>query len=308
MIPKECKRPSASNWRCRLVKRASLGTGVAVEVTPFVLNGRLYRVENWPKHKEFPYGPVQYRFHEDEIRIRDVEADEIVSVVFRNHYFGEGFVWEGRFYLFAGDYAAEERWWHIRQIVMTSSDDLVNWTEPVGVMESESGERLFNTAVCRGEDRFALLHEVKGGPWPDFTFKYSTSDDLVHWTPVPGGVYGPDRYVGGPALYCEGGRYYTLYLHNMGDRYETRITRSVDLVHWEEAPEGRPFLTFDPERVTDPEHHPDVREINASDAELCEWKGKTIVYFCGGNQGGVNDLQWAEFDGTPRELLEHYFE
>jgi alpha-L-fucosidase len=81
----------------------------------------------------------------------------------------------------------------------------------------------------------------------------------------------------------------------------------VDLIHWQDAAEGRPFLTPNPEHITDPEHHPNVREANASDPRLCAWKGKTLVYFAGGNQHGVLDLQSAEFDGTPQELLEHYF-
>ena len=65
---------------------------------------------------------------------------------------------------------------------------------------------------------------------------------------------------------------------------------------------------MDPTHRPDPEQYPNVYDLNASDAELCAWKGKTIVYFAGGNQQGVSDLQVAEFDGSPRELLEHYFE
>lgn len=295
-------------WQCRLIKRAIIGNSVATETTPFVLHDRLYRLENVKKSIEFPYEKAQYRFHEDEIRIRDVEDDQIVSLVLRNHYFGLGFVWDGRLYVFAGDYGTDEPWWHIRRIVMTSSGDLIHWTKPRVAIESENEEHLFNTGVCRGKEKFVLLYETDDSQWPRFTFKYCVSDDLVNWTRIPGAIYGHDKYVGGPALYYEGGRYYTLYLHDLGGKWETRITRSLDLVHWEDAPENRPFLTFNPEHITDPEHFPDVREVNVSDAELCAWKGKTIVYFNGGNQQKVGDLQLAEFDGTPRELLEHYFE
>ena len=37
------------------------------------------------------------------------------------------------------------------------------------------------------------------------------------------------------------------------------------------------------------------------------WKGKTLVYFTGGDQHAAGDLQWAEFEGTPRELFERFF-
>ena len=48
-------------------------------------------------------------------------------------------------------------------------------------------------------------------------------------------------------------------------------------------------------------------ESNASDAEVVYWKGKTLVYSAGGDQQMAGDLQWAEFDGTPRELFERFF-
>jgi len=299
-------------WQCPLIKKEVIGISVARETTPFVLHDRLYRLENVPKSMEFPHEKARYRFHEDEIRVRDVEDDRIVSVVLRNHYFGQGFVWNGRLYVFAGDYGTDERWWHVRQIVMTSSEDLMTWTEPRVVIESENGERLFNTGVCRGEDKFVLLYETDDSQWPPFTFKYCVSEDLVSWSRIPGAVYGRDRYVGGPALYYEGGYYYRVYLHSMGSsRYETRITRSRDCIRWEDAPADRPFVTHDEAHITDPENYPGVGETNASDAELCLWQGKTMAYFIGGNQGEITpvaDLQRAEFDGTPRELLEHYFE
>lgn len=299
---------TSAPWSSRLVKTAVLGPGVAAEVTPFVFNGRLYRLENFPRSKAFPLREPQYDFHCDEIRVRDVERDCLVSLVLRNHYFGAGFVWENRVYVFAGDYEADRPWWHIRRIVMTSSDDLIRWTPPRVVLESENNEHLFNTAVCRGPDGFIMLYETNDARWPPFTFKYCRSQDLVNWTRIPDAIYGHDKYVGGPALYFEGDWYYTLYLHAMGSTWETRITRSRDLVHWTDAPEGRPFLPHNPRHRPFPELFPDVYELNASDAELCEWQGRTLVYFLGGNQQGVNDLQVAEFAGSPRELLEHYFE
>jgi len=299
---------SPDTWKCPLKKTAVIGPRIAGETTPFVLNNRLYRVENHPRSMDFPEEKPQHLCHEDEIRIRDVETDRIISVVLRNHYFGEGFVWNGRLHLFAGDYGTNAPWWHIKRIVMTSSEDLVNWTKPVTVIESERGENLFNTGICRGKDRFIMLYETDDERWPKFTFKYCESSDLVHWKRIPDAIYGKDKYVGGPALYYEGGLYYTLYLKDLGGTWETHVTRSRDLIHWQDAPADRPFVTFDPRHRPDPEKHPGVHDLNASDAELCEWNGKTMVYYCGGDQQGVGDLKTAEFDGTPRELLDRYFE
>jgi alpha-L-fucosidase len=177
------------------------------------------------------------------------------------------------------------------------------------VLEAEGAEQIFNVAVCRGSDRFVLLYETNDAKYPPFTFKYCESDDLVHWRRIPGALYGTDKYVGGPALYFEGGWYYTLYLEALPNtEYETRITRSRDLKSWQDAPPGRPFLTFDRSKKNLPLRPPELHETNASDPELCYFKGKTIVYFTGSDQLVAGDLQRAEFDGTPRELFEHFFQ
>ena len=294
-------------WTNRLKRVASFGP-VAFEITPFVLNDRLYRLENYPRYLDFQVSDPSYRFHEDEIRIRDVETGAIISAPLRNHYFGEGFLHEKRLYIYAGYYGVGLPWRHLKKINMIYSDDLARWSDPITVLESEGDEVLYNTAICRGPDRFIMLYETDDSRWRPFTFRFCESDDLVHWKRIPDAIYGTDKYVGGPALYYFNGWYYTLYLHNLPNgHYDTRITRSRDLVHWQDAPEDRQVLPVITTHVPDPAH-PDVHELSASDAELCFWRGKTLVYFLSGNQLGVAGLELAEFDGTPDEFLAHYFE
>jgi len=48
-------------------------------------------------------------------------------------------------------------------------------------------------------------------------------------------------------------------------------------------------------------------ELNASDLELIEDKGKTIIFWLGGDQHGCCDMQRAEFNGSMAELLKFYF-
>ncbi len=294
-------------WKNPIVKKGVVPLAYA-EVTPFVFGNRLYRLENFKRRDDFPNKPSQYRFHEDGFRIRDVEADRVISVPLLNHYFAIAYVWQDRVYVYAGYLDEDLPWWNIRQIVMIVSDDLITWSKPKVVLTAENDEHLFNTAVCYDGKRFIMLYETDEDRWPKFTFKYCESDDLVHWRRIPDALYGIDKYVGGPALYFEAGWFYTLYLESLGDGcYETRITRSQDLIHWQDAPTDRPFLTYDPNRYTNPIHYPEVKECNASDVELCEWKGKTIIYFNGGDQINCGDLQYAEFDGTPRQLFESFF-
>ncbi len=295
-------------WENPLVKKGVVPDAYS-EVTPFVFKGRLYRLENFRKQQETPEKSVEYRFHEDGFRVRDVELDRVISVPLLNHYFATAFVWQERVHVFAGYLGQDEPWWHIRTIVTVTSTDLITWTAPQVVIRSERDELMYNNSMCHDGERFVMLYETNDDRWPPFTFKYCESDDLVTWRRIPGALYGVDKYVGGPALYHEGGWYYTLYVEALPDRrYDTRIARSKDLLTWENAPDDRPFLDYDYEHRPDPVRFPDVREISASDAELCEFGGKTIVYFNGGDQLGVADLQWAEYHGPPRSLLESFFE
>ena len=83
--------------------------------------------------------------------------------------------------------------------------------------------------------------------------------------------------------------------------------RSRDLFAWEDAPDDRIFLDYDPHYEVDHDNYPGVMEKNASDVELCEWQGQTIINFCGGNQAGCADMKEAVFNGLPSELLKIFF-
>jgi alpha-L-fucosidase len=295
-----------TTWENPLVKHGKLGSPL-VEVTPLVFQGRKYLLENWQKQWEHPGAPDGSYFQKDEIRIRDVATDEIVSVALTGHGLGSALVWEDRVYVFGGDWGTEKKW-NIRRIELVTSDDLRHWTEPQTILVANENERFFNVSVCRGPDRFYLLIETDDPQWPAFTFKYFASDDLVNWERIPNALYGREKYVGGPAFYWFDGHFYTLYLESLGDRYyETRVTRSSDLVHWQDAPADRPFVTFDPEQPVHPLRPAGVRERNASDAALCYFGGKTWVYYTGGDQQLAGDLQLATYDGSPSDLLATFY-
>ncbi len=297
-----------AKWRNRLEKRGYLNSPV-VESTPFEFHGRLYLLESWYAYFGVPEVPPGTNFHDNVARIRDVESDTVVTTAMSDCEFTTAFVWNDRVYVFAGRNSPGKPWRQITEIQMTSSNDLKTWAEPVTVLKAEGEELLWNTAVCRGDGKFILLYETNDSRWPAFTFRYCESDDLEHWTRIDGAIYGADRYVGGPAIYHEGEWYYTLYLELLGmGEYETRITRSKDLKRWDDAPAGRPFVTFDRTRKNLPRRPAELPEVNASDAEACYFDGRTIVYFTGGDQQAAGDLQWATFDGTMQELFESYFE
>lgn len=293
-------------WRNPIEKQGRLGSPL-VETSPFVFQDNFYLLENNQRFWDVPGAKPGDYFHEDEIRIRDIKSDKIVSVPLKNHGFGTVLVWDGIVYVFAGNYGTGKPWRQMTEITMTRSTDLKKWTKPQTILKASGNEYFFNTAVCRGKDKFILLYETNDKSWKPFTFRYMESADLENWKEIPDALYGTEKYVGGPALYYEGGWYYTLYLESLGRGYETRITRSRDLIHWDDAPDDRPFVTFDSGHKNIPLIDPAISESNASDVELCYYNGKTILYFTGSDQSTAGDLQWATYSGTPQQLFEHFF-
>ena len=50
-----------------------------------------------------------------------------------------------------------------------------------------------------------------------------------------------------------------------------------------------------------------AKNINNSDVDLCEFEGKTILYYSWGNQQGVEHLAEAVYDGSLASFLRGFF-
>jgi len=299
-------------WPSPIEKRGYLGSPL-VEVTPLLFQGELYLLECWRSKWNWPDQPSDTATSRSEMWMAHLpEGPEhygkrkYVGRVMQDHTLGTAIVWDDRVYVFAVTAHSSNGG---REVSMTWSTDMEHWSDPVKVLDSPAGS-IFNVAVTRDEHGMVFLWETNGYGRP-FTMCYGrVGKPTEPWNPgiIQDARYGMDKYTGGPALYHEGGWYYTLYLEALGGgRYETRITRSKDLKDWHDAPKGRPFLAFDPTRTGLPLRPEQVKECNASDAELCYYKGRTVVYFTGSDQQVGGDLQWATHDGTPRELMELFF-
>lgn len=301
-------------WQNRLIKKGKVDSPV-VEMTPFVFNERLYLLENWRRMWDYPIPLNDYpksltdkHLTEDIARIRDIKTDKLITNAMVGYGFVSAYVWDGRVFVIGGKFPGDLVKWSIKDLYITSSCDLKIWTQPEKIISASPNEHFFNTALCHNGDKFILLVETDDPAWPKFTFKFYESSDLQNFTLIENALYGVDKYVGGPAMYFTDGFYYVLYLQELSSGWETRITRSRDLVDWEDAPEDRAVVKFDPDNDAHLLRGPGVKENNASDAEACQWEGKTLVYFTGGDQLIAGCMQWAEFDGPLSEFLAHYFD
>jgi hypothetical protein len=179
--------------------------------------------------------------------------------------------------------------------------------------------------IAEKDGMYTLLVEIsepreEAGEHP-YTFRFLQSRDMTNWELLPPEyVFQKDRYSGSPSIYAFEGYpyYYVGYLEEYpGYRFGQSLARSKDLIHWEYSPInpilmyndfedkqiGSPFLTpADRKRIEE------ALDTNNSDMELCEYLGRTLIYYSWGDQRGTEFLAEACYEGTMHELLSAFFE
>lgn len=281
-----------------------------VEVTPVVFRGELYRFESVRvgyRHNQL--GRPYFRF-------LHVSSGRPTPPFALGHDLGCAYVDDSsekpRIYVFgvAG--------WGTDTIRVFWSDDLERWSEAVALQQPNW--QLYNTSVCRANNKFVMAIEVGSPPevaGVPFTTRFAVSDDLRRWELLPEPhVYTKVRYSACPTLRYEQGFYYMFYLESRpGPTYETHLVRSRDLIQWQSSPYN-PVLRHSDEdrriandRLTQQERDRIARAVNVnnSDFDLCEFQNKVVMYYSWGNQQGVEHLAQAEYTGTIKDFLLGYF-
>ncbi len=277
-----------------------------VETTPVVFRDRLYRFEyvreNYHTNKT---GASYFRFI-------DVATRKETPAFAKGFHLGCAFVDGDTAFAFGVDK------WGGSKITGFRSKDLEKWEDHVAL--NLPGWGLYNTSVCRADGRYIMaieadnLKELVGIP---FTVFFAESKDLLTWKLLPTDcAYSKEKYTACPALRYLDGFFFMLYLEaRPGPTYETHIVRSKDLKRWESS-RLNPVLAFSEadKVIANPKLTPEQRNaitkaknINNSDLDLCEFQGKTVIYYSWGNQQGKEFLAEAVFEGPLAIFLNEFF-
>ena len=93
------------------------------------------------------------------------------------------------------------------------------------------------------------------------------------------------------------------------------MVRSRDLIHWESSPLN-PVLRASAEdkqiansklTLAQREKIVAAKNINNSDLDFCEWRGRLILNYSWGNQQGTEFLAEAIYEGTQDRFLRAWF-
>ena len=122
---------------------------------------------------------------------------------------------------------------------------------------------------------------------------------LRNGTKLNEAVFGTNRYTACPTIRFASGFYYLLYLENRdpGHYFETFIARSSNLKNWERS-SANPILV--PEGLDE--------GINASDPDIIEWQGKTILFYGVGDQLTWMNLKYNIYDKPMEEYFQWWFQ
>jgi hypothetical protein len=288
------------------IKRLGTIDLLMVETTPVVFKDRLYRFEY-----------VRDNYHANQtgasyFRFIDVATGKATPAFAKGLHLGCAFVEGDTVYAFGVDK------WGGSKITLFRSNDMEKWEERLAL--HLSGWALFNTSVCKADGRYVMAVEV-GGPKEvvgvPFTIFFAESKDLLTWKLLPQEcVYSKEKYTACPALRYLDGSFYMLYLETRpGPTYETFLVRSKDFKRWESS-RLNPVMAFSDQdkKIANPKLTDDQRKaiaqaknINNSDVDLCEFKGKTIIYYSWGNQQGTEFLAEAVYEGMLANFLRSYF-
>lgn len=278
-----------------------------VETSPIVFKGELYRFES-----------IRPGYHGNDtskpyFHFINVKTGKATPAFAQGHALGSAYV--------EGDtvYAFGTPGWGASSINLFISKDMVNWEEHQAL--DLPGWELFNTSVCKADDRYIMAFEV-GGPedvaGQRFTGRFAESKDLRTWSLLhEPAVYTKEKYSACPTIRWHDGWFYVTYLNAIGGyRFETNIVRSQDLAQWQDSPRN-PVLTFDDRDkavASDRLSFAQITEIgkslnrNNSDLDFIEFEGKVVLYYSWGDQVGNEFLAKAIYNGTLVEFLTSFFE
>jgi hypothetical protein len=277
-----------------------------VEATPVVFKDRLYRFEY--VRKEYHGNTTDDTY----FRFIDVVTGKPTPAFAQGFDLGCAYAEGGTMWAFGVDN------WDGTKIVAFRSEDLEHWEEFPSL--ELPGWGLFNTSVCKANDRYVMAIEV-GKPAEvvgvPFTTRFAESRDLKAWKLLPEDrVFTKERYSACPSIRLLGGQFFMTYLEaRPGPRYETFIVRSPDLIHWESSPLNPILAASDGDKViANPKLSVDQQkrirdavDLNNSDVDFCEHHGKTIILYSWGNQQGTEFLAEAIYEGSLESFLGEFF-
>lgn len=263
-----------------ITKETAVAFQNRMEATPFLWNGKPYMMSS---HRAIETTPNL----SGEIEIFD-ENDALVSSTPSPIKFASALVVDNTLHVIGT---------HANRVLVTSTTDLVNWTEPRVMLESAASRTLYNTSVIkRADGTYLMALETCEPNTACFNVRFFATGDLDTgtWSEV-GKIFSTSAYAACPTIREIDGVIYMIYLRDVG-HYATYIARSTDLISWQHSPQ-----------VMLSALETNGEENNASDVDLIEHNGQVLINYAIGNQLTYSHIKRARYAGTLKDFLREFF-
>jgi predicted GH43/DUF377 family glycosyl hydrolase len=178
-------------------------------------------------------------------------------------------------------------------VEVTSTGDLTHWAAPRTVLSGRNDRTYFNTSVTPAANgTFTMAIETCEQYTVCFNVRFFQSTDLYNWTEI-GAIFKPDIYAACPTIRYINGFYYVFYLRS--NRYfSTYVSRSADLVTWEDSSSVVLFPT-------------EEEGIDNSDMDFVEFNGELIIIYAVGDQTTYTNINSAKYHGSLADFVAEFF-
>jgi len=257
-----------------------------VESAPFVWNNEL-------KYIIFQRDEENKKY---DLAIYDFKTKEKISGYGEGLGLGSVLVQNDRLYIFATkNWMAKSDSSNRSEVVMITTDDLKNFSEPATIYTAADRQILFNSSVTYNPDqkKYIMALETDEPGFVAFSIRFLESDDLSHWNLFPDRVFGRYAYAACPTIRYIDGYYYLWYLKAVQfdpnqptkNSYVEQLSKSGDLIDWQTSPQ----YVLAPDQKGE--------GIDTSDIDFIEYKNKMYILYAIGDQVTWAKIKYAVFDG-----------
>lgn len=195
------------------------------------------------------------------------------------------------------------QWVHGNRIIHSVLDAEFNPSQPTTIHQADGNYLVFNTEICATPSGFTMVIETSDAAGGGIYFL--TSGDLVSWRAVPNATINQGQYCACPSIHYLDGWYYLTYLSRIGSDYVTQVSRSQDLLTWQNFTGNAKY----PDYICLLSPTPSAGEgNNVSDVSMVECGGKVYGVCLIGDQVNYGHLRTFLFLGTLRQLFKEFFE
>lgn len=229
--------------------------------------------------------------HGSGLKVRRLLTGEVLASVPWIGGLGCAIVVDGAIHVFGST-----QWLVNNQIIHSVLDANFQPSVPHVAISAPSCTWFFNTAITQAVTGYVMAAETSKG-----VFFYS-SPDLVSWSQI-GGQLLPGQYCGCPSIEFIEGVFFITYLAKLDDgRFVTRVAKTVDLFHFDMFA-GAAALPAYIALIS-----PDGSEgLNASDVDMAEHNGQTLLVYMTGDQTTWAHLRTAVYFGPMKQLFSEFF-